>query len=67
MAVLAASSRDALDSVAAAMVHLDRTIEPRGSLKRPHEEGYLRLLDLLVQRRWLPDVVAAHARERAAQ
>ncbi|WP_033328395.1 FGGY-family carbohydrate kinase [Streptomyces yerevanensis] len=66
MAVLAASSRDALESVAAAMVRLDRTLEPRRSEKNPHDEGYLRLLDLLVQRGWLPGVVATHARERAA-
>ncbi|MCT2591539.1 carbohydrate kinase [Streptomyces sp. N2-109] len=66
MAVLAASSRDPLDSVATAMVRLDRTLEPRRSEQRPHEEGYLRLLDLLVQRGWLPGVVAAHARERTA-
>jgi hypothetical protein len=64
--VLAASSRDALDSVATAMVRLDRTLEPRPAEKHPHEEGYLRLLDLLVQRGWLPGVVATHARERTA-
>ncbi|GGU41263.1 hypothetical protein GCM10010244_79340 [Streptomyces coeruleorubidus] len=66
MAVLAASSRDALDSVAAAMVRLDRTLEPRRSEKDLHDEGYFRLLDLLVQRGWLPGVVATHARERTA-
>lgn len=66
MAVLAASSRDALDSVAAAMVRLDRTLEPRRSEKNPHDEGYFRLLDLLVQRGWLPGAVATHARERTA-
>ncbi|MBB1251778.1 carbohydrate kinase [Streptomyces sp. OF3] len=66
MAVLAASSRAPLDSAAAAMVRLDRTIEPRRSVGHRHEEGYLRLLDLLVQRGWLPGVVAAHAQERTA-
>lgn len=66
MAVLAAASRAPLDSVAAAMVRLDRTLEPRPAERDPHHEGYLRLLDLLVQRGWLPGVVAAHARERTA-
>jgi len=66
MAVLAASSQDTLEGAAAAMVHLDRTLEPRSSERHPHDEGYLRLLDLFVRRGWLPDVVASHARERTA-
>ncbi|WP_406490118.1 FGGY-family carbohydrate kinase [Streptomyces phaeochromogenes] len=66
MAVLAASSSEPLDSVAASMVRLDRTLEPRRSQRNPHDEGYFRLLDLLVQRGWLPGVVATHARERTA-
>jgi sugar (pentulose or hexulose) kinase len=67
MAVLAAASRDTLDSVAASMVQLDRTLEPRGSAEHAHADGYLRLLDQLVRRGWLPAEVAAHAQERAGR
>ncbi|GAB2604949.1 FGGY-family carbohydrate kinase [Streptomyces capparidis] len=67
MAVLAASTQHPLDGVAAAMVRPERTVEPRDFVQAPLQEGYLRLLDLLVQRGWLPGVVAAHARERTAQ
>ncbi|MEV5986969.1 FGGY family carbohydrate kinase [Streptomyces sp. NPDC052051] len=67
MAVLAASTHEPLDSAAAAMVRLDRTLEPRSAEGDRHEEGYLRLLDLLVQRGWLPGAVASHARERRSR
>ncbi|WP_405667137.1 FGGY family carbohydrate kinase [Streptomyces sp. NBC_01166] len=69
MAVLAASAcgePGGLDRAAAAMVRPDRVLEPRASGRSAHDEGYARLLDLLVQRGWLPETVAAHARERTA-
>ncbi|MHA4818558.1 FGGY-family carbohydrate kinase [Streptomyces aculeolatus] len=56
----------ALDRAAAAMVRADRTVEPRDSYRSAHDEGYVRLVDLLARRGWLPEVVAAHARERTA-
>ncbi|MEU6418098.1 FGGY-family carbohydrate kinase [Streptomyces spiralis] len=67
MAVLAASTRDTLDAAAAAMVRTDHILEPRSSVKTIHDERYLRLLDLLAERGWLPGPVAAHARERTAR
>ncbi len=70
MAVLAAAALDgsggALDRAAAAMVRADRTVEPRDPYRAAHDEGYVRLVDLLARRGWLPEVVAAHARERTA-
>ncbi|MER7478698.1 FGGY family carbohydrate kinase [Streptomyces sp. NPDC126510] len=66
MAVLAASTHGSLDRAAATMVRLDRTIEPRDSVADQHQDGYLRLTELLARRGWLPHPVAAHARERTA-
>ncbi|MFB8121111.1 FGGY-family carbohydrate kinase [Streptomyces sp. NPDC055962] len=73
MAVLAASAvgehgatGPALDRAAAAMVRVDRVLEPRASHRSAHDEGYVRLLGLLVERGWLPGTVADHARERTA-
>ncbi|MFC9946632.1 FGGY-family carbohydrate kinase [Streptomyces pratensis] len=69
MAVLAASAcgdPGGLDRAGAAMVRPDRVLEPRASHRSAHDEGYARLLGLLVRRGWLHETVAAHARERAA-
>jgi sugar (pentulose or hexulose) kinase len=67
MAVLAASTTTDLETVSAAMVQLDRTLEPRTEARDAHDEGYLRLLDELVRRGWLTPEVAAHAQERIAR
>jgi sugar (pentulose or hexulose) kinase len=67
MAVLAASTATELETATTAMVHLDRTIEPRSEAPEAYEEGYLRLLDELVQRGWLAADVAAHAQERISR
>ncbi|MEV6110199.1 FGGY family carbohydrate kinase [Streptomyces sp. NPDC051940] len=64
MAVLAATTHDTLDHAAAALVRADRTLDPRSSVTAAHLEGYLRLVDQLTARGWLPGPVAAHARER---
>lgn len=69
MAVLAASAcgqPGGLDRAAASMVRPDRVLEPRSAHRSAHDEGYTRLLGLLVQRGWLPGAVAAHAREGTA-
>ncbi|KPC81854.1 MULTISPECIES: FGGY-family carbohydrate kinase [Streptomyces] len=69
MAVLAASScggAGGLDRAAAAIVRPGRVLEPRSVHRSAHQEGYARLLDLLVQRGWLSETVSAHARERTA-
>lgn len=69
MAVLAAfacGDLGGLDSVAAAMIRPGRTLEPRARHRSAHDEGYVRMLDLLVKRGWLPENVAAHAREGTA-
>ncbi|MGW0790716.1 FGGY-family carbohydrate kinase [Streptomyces sp. NPDC002911] len=74
MAVLAASAcgehgpaERGLDSAATAMVRPGLVLEPRASHRSAHDEGYARLLGLLVRRGWLPGAVAAHARERTAR
>lgn len=73
MAVLAAAAlatgadRDStldLATTTAAMVHVERTIEPRHDHHDAHAEGYLRLVTELADRGWLPAPVAAHAHER---
>jgi sugar (pentulose or hexulose) kinase len=67
MAILAASKATDLETVSADMVKLDRTIEPRTEARDAHDEGYLRLLDGLVGRGWLPPETAAHAQERTSR
>ncbi|RFU83909.1 carbohydrate kinase [Streptomyces triticagri] len=69
MAVLAASAHGgfaSLDRAAAAMVRPARTVEPSTAHRSAHDEGYHRLLELLVRRGWLAESVAAHAREGTA-
>ena len=63
MAVLAASpGRDAAE-VAATMVRVRAVVEPRPDGAR-FTEPYLRFVDELERRGWLPDETARHARRR---
>ena len=65
MAVLAASpGRDPAD-VAAEMVRLRVTIEPRAGSVDRFAASYARFVDELEGRGWLGADLAAHARERA--
>ncbi len=65
MAVLAASvGRDAAD-VAAEMVRIRVTIDPRPGSGERFAAAYVRLADELERRGWLGTALAAHARERA--
>lgn len=48
----------------AAMVHVGRTFEPRDHHLDAHAQGYLRLVNQLADRGWLPIRVADHAQER---
>ena len=68
MAILAAygtgRSRPLAD-VAEAMVRIDGAIEPRPELAGRFTEAYVRLVDELAGRGWLPADVAAYAREHA--
>ncbi len=64
MAVLAASpSRDAA-AVAAEMVHVRDTIDPRRGAPDRFDASYLRLVTELEKRGWLQTGVAEHARKR---
>lgn len=69
MAVLAAAAvtgRPAAE-VARDMVHVREVLEPRPDRTRRFRAPYLRLVDELARRGWLPAELAAHARERAAR
>ncbi|WP_242454490.1 FGGY-family carbohydrate kinase [Bailinhaonella thermotolerans] len=61
-AVLAASPGRRLADVAAEMVRIRRTVEPRPG--RRFDDAYLRLVGELARRGWLPAELAAHATER---
>ncbi|GAA3941606.1 FGGY-family carbohydrate kinase [Actinomadura viridis] len=66
MAILAAGAYR--DPVAAAtdMVRLQAVIDPRVDAFGRFRAGYLRLVESLEQRGWLPSTTAAHARKRTA-
>ena len=67
MAVLAASpGRDPAD-VAAEMVRIRATIDPRAGSAGRFGAAYVRLVDELERRGWLGAALAAHARERAGR
>jgi sugar (pentulose or hexulose) kinase len=67
MAILAASEGRQVADVAAAMSRTREVIEPRPSHVDRFREPYLRLVDELEHRGWLPSPVAIHARQRAKQ
>ncbi|MEV2268744.1 FGGY-family carbohydrate kinase [Nonomuraea africana] len=64
MAVLAASPGRRVADVAAEMVRVGDTIDPRPGSADRFDDAYLRLVDELARRQWLPAEVAAHAHER---
>lgn len=64
MAVLAASQGRRVADVAAEMVRVRQTIDPRPGR---FDGAYLRLVDELARRGWLPQALAVHARERTAR
>jgi D-ribulokinase len=69
MAVLAASAvtgRPAAE-VAGAMVHVREVLEPRPDRTGRFAAPYLRLVDELARRGWLPAEVAGHAKARAGR
>ncbi len=65
MAVLAASAGRPLADVADEMVRVREVIDPRPDRTAQFREPYLRLVEELARRGWLPSVVARHARRRA--
>lgn len=65
-AVLAASADRPMPEVAAGMVTVRATLDPRPSHLARFDDGYLGLVDELERRGWLPTPVAAHARERTS-
>ena len=67
MAVLAASPGREVADVAAEMVRVRQVVEPRSAAADRFREPYLRLVDELEKRGWLPAQAAAHARERTAR
>ena len=65
MAVLAASAGRYAADVAAEMVHIRVTIDPRAGSAGRFDAAYVRLVDELESRGWLGAGLAAHARARA--
>ncbi len=61
MAVLAASGGRDIAGTAAAMVRIRETLDPQPERTREFREPYLRLVEELARRGWLPAHVAAHA------
>lgn len=64
MAVLAASAGRDPAEVAARMVRVKETIDPRPGAAARHAHSYLRLVGELERRGWLPPASAAHVRKR---
>ncbi|MEU4546696.1 FGGY-family carbohydrate kinase [Nonomuraea dietziae] len=67
MAVLAASPGRRVADVAAEMVRVRATIDPRPGSADRFDDAYLRLVDELARRQWLPAEIAAHAHERTTR
>ncbi len=68
MAVLAAASSGRLVAeVAAEMVRVRETIEPRPGERERYDASYLRLVEELEQRGWLQSAAADHARARTSR
>jgi D-ribulokinase len=67
MALLAASRGEDTAKLAADMVRVRETIEPRPGSSALYEDSYLRLVNELEVRGWLQPVAAAHARGRTAK
>ena len=65
MAILAASSGRDTAVVAAEMVHIRMTIDPRPGSAGRFDDAYRRFVDELEKRGWLGAGLAAHARARA--
>ncbi len=65
MAILAAAGGRRVSEVAMAMSRTREVIEPRPNHSELFHEPYVRLIDELERRQWLPAPVAAHARKRA--
>jgi sugar (pentulose or hexulose) kinase len=64
MAILAAAQGKSLAEVAGTMVTIRETIDPRPDHHRRFCEPYLRLIDELARRGWLPAPVTEHATKR---
>ncbi len=62
MAVLAAAAGRSVAEVASVMVRVREVIEPRPARTERFQEPYLRLVDELARRGWVPEHVAQHAR-----
>ena len=67
MALLAASPSRGLADAASTMVRVREVIEPRADRAGRFREPYVRLVDELERRGWLPRRLAEHARARAAR
>lgn len=65
MAILAAARNHRVAEVATTMSRTREVIEPRRDHMERFREPYVRLIDELEQRAWLPAPLAAHARRRA--
>ncbi|MBV8816657.1 MAG: carbohydrate kinase [Verrucomicrobia bacterium] len=66
MAILAAAAERKVADVAPAMVRIRQVIDPQPHRFDLFRESYLRLIDELARRGWLPAATAQHAHRRAA-
>ena len=66
MAVLASAAGRPVAEAAGAMVRVREIIDPRPGRTEIFHESYLKLVDKLAQRSWLPEPVARHAYRRAS-
>jgi sugar (pentulose or hexulose) kinase len=66
MALLAASQGSHTAEAARDMVRIRETLDPRRGSRDRFDDAYLRLVDELEKRGWLPPVAAGHARERTS-
>ena len=67
MAVLAASPGRQAADVAAQMVRVRETIEPRAGSTDRYDTAYLHLVEELQNRGWLPSTAATHAHKRSVR
>ncbi len=67
MAILARAGTGSLTAAAAGLVRKQRTFDPQPDRAGVYDEGYLRLVDELHRRDWLPESLADHARERSTR
>jgi sugar (pentulose or hexulose) kinase len=67
MAILAAAKDRSLSETADRMIRLREKIDPRSERTGRLADSYLKLVDELLRRGWIPTALADHAKKRAAR